>query len=83
VWSFGQLEFQNIKITSETSDSSWCSSPSQINTFTYSMSTPEASSSGGFSSCFIESLILLEPTGSSDAVASGTIEKVVKQPVRS
>ena len=47
------------------------------------MSTPEASSSGGFSSCFIESLILLEPTGSSDAVASETIEKVVKQPVRS
>ncbi|KAK9792776.1 hypothetical protein SCARD494_06644 [Seiridium cardinale] len=62
-WDFGQLAFNNVKITSTGTDSSWCnSSPENYNdAAVYSISGVKASVSGGTVTCTISSVILEKP----------------------
>ncbi|KAI0129615.1 hypothetical protein BJ170DRAFT_617007 [Xylariales sp. AK1849] len=62
-WDFGQLAFNNVKITSTGTDSSWCdSSPENYDSATtYSISGVKASVSGSTVTCTISSVILQKP----------------------
>ncbi|KAL0259115.1 hypothetical protein SLS55_006620 [Diplodia seriata] len=62
-WDFGALEFKNIVITADGTDSSWCNdSPENYNSAaTFSISGVEASVSGDVVTCTISSLILEGP----------------------
>ncbi|KAK6070884.1 hypothetical protein SCUP234_09973 [Seiridium cupressi] len=62
-WDFGQLAFNNVKITSTGTDSSWCdSSPENYNdAAVYSISGVKASVSGSTVTCTISSVILEKP----------------------
>ncbi|KAK6064666.1 hypothetical protein SCUP515_11637 [Seiridium cupressi] len=62
-WDFGQLAFNNVKITSTGTDSSWCdSSPENYNdAAVYSISGVKASVSGSTVTCTIGSVILEKP----------------------
>ncbi|KAK9419575.1 hypothetical protein SUNI508_07311 [Seiridium unicorne] len=62
-WDFGQLAFNNVKITSTGTDSSWCnSSPENYNdAAVYSISGVKASVSGSTVTCTISSAILEKP----------------------
>ncbi|KAK0663286.1 hypothetical protein DIS24_g1299 [Lasiodiplodia hormozganensis] len=62
-WDFGPLEFKNIVITADGTDSSWCdNSPENYNSATkFSISGVKASVSGNVVTCTISSLILQSP----------------------
>ena len=55
-WDFGTVTWDNIIIETDSSDTSWCTQPRLGQAFSYTMSQPKATLSGGRSICYIASL---------------------------
>jgi len=63
-WDFGQVQFENVIITAETTSTSWCTTPEASSTegsFSFSASTPSSSVSGSSTTCTYGSVIFEQP----------------------
>ncbi|TVY75866.1 hypothetical protein LSUE1_G006078 [Lachnellula suecica] len=64
-WDFGPVEWKNILIVANTTDSEWCTKIQTADPLNYSVTPPYASTSGNLTTCYIASMTFISPKSQS------------------